>query len=720
MNDSTSATHEYLIGTSKDTFDDQLPREIDVLRLVWYNEALPEAKRITKALHEIKKCYHKAGILIRKKETIRIKVKRLVSSMKRLLSKRKIKSRREKDRQEDFARNILKLFEVCDGNEDLSTAQREFLNDQRTDRLHQIGTNFQSNCDVLTLAENQDGNYSSDYHSTDTDNSSDRETDPDSDPDFDSNGDPDSDPDYSPSEDESNDDSHRKMPISENLLEETSSSKASYRTCEKLLKIGIKIPGANPNNFAVSKSALWKRMTKIRANKRNQLFEELASTNGKVVIQFDGKSCAKLNERHIGKDERLIIVCHTEQKDYALGLFPIPSKRGAAISGKVTDAIHEHDLEDRVVAMVADTEAPNTGPNIGACVLIEEDLDRELIHLMCRHHSFERILEAAFVQCFGPSSAPRIDIFDILNQNWAEIKNGGYIYNPIEREKLNSSPLKKQLAENAKSILLIHANHNHFRKDYAELIDLALKFLGVNTGKTFKVPGATSNARWMARAIYALKTYLFRVTLELSQDSIIALERFCLFVASVYVKFWDQCPNVSDAPINDLKLLKEIDSYKQIDEQISEAALRTMSRHLWYLGDELAPLSFFSDAVSDNDKRTMALAFSPVVGPRTNNSIRYTGELHDIQSLELVDFFSTRSSFIFQLLEIDTEFLQTDPSDWNDNNNYLRAKKMIHDLLTVVNDAAERGLQIGANLIDGQRAKSEKRLQEFFVSAYSS
>lgn len=192
------------------------------------------------------------------------------------------------------------------------------------------------------------------------------------------------------------------------------------------------------------------------------------------------------------------------------------------------------------------------------CAFIEKKLTRPLLHLMCRHHIYERLLESVFQTCFGSSTSPRIDTFDILNQYWNEIKNSGYLYHPIEREKLNSSPLRKILTENAISTLLIHASHGHLRKDYAELNDLALKFAGVNTEKTIKVPGATSNARWMAKAIYALKTYLFRSQLELTQDSIDALERFCLFVVLIYVKFWNQCPNVFDAPINDLTLLKKL------------------------------------------------------------------------------------------------------------------------------------------------------------------
>ena len=45
-----------------------------------------------------------------------------------------------------------------------------------------------------------------------------------------------------------------------------------------------------------------------------------------------------------------------------------------------------------------------------------------------------------------------------------------------------------------------------------ELLELAIIFLGGTPAKgiSFKQPGPMHNARWMAKAIYALKVWLFR------------------------------------------------------------------------------------------------------------------------------------------------------------------------------------------------------------------
>lgn len=708
MNNPNSPTYEYLIGASIEQLGQYLPQEIDVLRMFCHYESLPESNRISEILCEIERCYFVVGIPLKNKETIRIKIKRLVVCMKQLLSKRKVKSRREKQRQEDFSKSIRNLFEVICPHASLSVTQALFLEDQRTNRLHQINeyrNDFEQSSAISSDIDIEELNQNS-YPEYDIDPSSD----------FEPDDNPDTDPEYEPSEDESDD--NIKEPIPRNLLDETSASNASYRVCEKLLKIGIKIDGGNPKKFAVSKTTLWEQMTKSRAELRSQLLNKLSVENNQVVIQFDGKSYSQLGQRHIGREERLIVVCHDVKKNIALGLFAIPSKRGFECASKVTWAIRQHKLENRIVGIVSDTENTNTGERNGACALMEDILQRLLLHLMCRHHIYERILEAVFQIIFGLTTGPRIDTFDVLKQFWADIKNANYAYHPIEREKLNDSPLLKNFTEDAISILLTHSNQNHFRKDYAELIDLNLKFFGINTGRSFKVPGATSNARWMARAIYALKTYLFRSVLELDQSSIENLERFCLFVALVYTKFWNQCPNAIDAPVNDLKLLKEIDLYQQIDGSISMAAMTAFKRHLWYLGDELIVLSLFSDKISDEERIDMSLVLIPVVSNRTNNSIRHTDGLTEIQGLELTDFFSTRSFFMLQLLKIDTSFLMENPDGWNELISFKRAKKKIHDLIVVVNDASEWGLQLGANLIENQRVQSENRLQDFFVSAY--
>lgn len=67
------------------------------------------------------------------------------------------------------------------------------------------------------------------------------------------------------------------------------------------------------------------------------------------------------------------------------------------------------------------TTASNTGNRNGACVQLENILQKNLLHLSCRHHIFEILLEAAFSTSFGPSRSPDIPIFSRFKASWDKI-----------------------------------------------------------------------------------------------------------------------------------------------------------------------------------------------------------------------------------------------------------------------------------------------------------
>lgn len=685
-----------MIGKSISELNQELPKQVDVLRLYFScSPKLPDGKKVSQIVRSIEKRYQENNIQIKSTETIRLKTKRLVKSCKDFIAKRKIcrKPNPERERQIEFAKNLQSSFDVS--------------------------KNTNGPCNPTNQDQSPpQSSGESDYNSLSEDNSIDSDHDPSSDPsdsDEDDDGDDDDDDDYVPDDDDYKQ-SKGKLPIPHSLLEQISKTKASYRICENLLKVGVQIPGGDPINYGLSKTSMWKQITQLRSNQTNEMLAALADSQCKVIIHFDGKTYKKLNKRHLGSEERIVVVCHNEHGDIALGLFAVDSKAAVNCVPPILEAIQKYNLRHRLVGLVCDTEAVNTGRWTGVCASIENALKMLLLHLMCRHHVLEVVLKEVFHEVFGVSRAPRIDTFDVLIANWEFIQQNHYM--PIDHIKLQH-PLIERLAGEAKQLIGKHAREHHFRNDYNELNDLVLKFLGIKTGKSFHVPGATSNARWMVRAIYAIKLYLFRSQIGLDPDFELCLERFCLFVSLTYVKYWNQARNAADAPFNDMSLLKEMDYYSQIDGPIAAAALNAFQRHLWYLSDELITLALFSDKVSHEEKFNMILMMIPIVSIRTQNSIKHVDPIDDFQNLELHQFISPRSRFLFQLLDIDNSFLSVDTADWNDNQEYRIAKKKIHDLIVVVNDCSERTLQLGANIIDNQRVQSDAKLQEFIISSFS-
>lgn len=560
--------------------------------------------------------------------------------------------------------------------------------------------------------ESDTGNLSTEYNrDSDFDH---HESDPDDD-DFNPD-DYDSDPDYDPSNETFP--SHEKTPIPAHLLKEVSENRGSYRLCENLLKTGVKINGGNPNAYGISKTNLWSKIIQLRSSQKNRLLESLSADTCKIILHFDGKQCSRLNERHVGKEERFIILCHTIKGDIPLGFFALKSKSGAECANEILKWLTEYNLSNRVVGMVSDTESTNTGHQNGTCALVEHGLKDQLLYLMCRHHIKEVMLKDLFAIIFGRSQAANITTFNMLIENWDDIKATGFQYAPINNTKLIETPLLRRISQEAIESIKLHAKSKVIREDYAEINDLVLKFFGIKTDIPFRVVGARNNARWMARIIYAMKTYLFRNHLDLDFDFIDSLERFCLFVALIYTKHWNRCTNAVDAAFNDMKLMKELNEYEEIDDEIAHTALVAHKRHLWYLSDELIVLALFSNNVTNEVKRNMVVRMTRHVGQRTQNSIKYTAEIHDIANIELHDFISPRSFFLFERLQLDAAFLHENPGEWHTINAFKRAKQEILGLITVVNDNAERALQLGSNTITNQRVQTQRRLQDFIISTY--
>src|ERR1051325_12227312 len=129
------------------------------------------------------------------------------------------------------------------------------------------------------------------------------------------------------------------------------------------------------------------------------------------------------------------------------------------------------------------------------------------------------------------------------------------------------------------------------RDDYHELLQLWIVILGnVQPGGqmiSFRQPGALHRARWMAKQIYTIKIYLFHEQFSLTARELKGLLDFILFIVQVYLKAWFQAPVGIQAPRIDLQLLKDIQTYKSVYEDVATAVLEKYLNHQWYLSEEL-------------------------------------------------------------------------------------------------------------------------------------
>src|SRR5277367_5012810 len=200
----------------------------------------------------------------------------------------------------------------------------------------------------------------------------------------------------------------------------------------------------------------------------------------------------------------------------------------------------------------------------------------------------------------------------------------------------------------------------------------------------------------MSKLLYMLKIYLFRKQFKLTQRESNGCIEFCLFVALIYVKAWITCPNTVDAPFNDLNLIKAISNYGKVSHPIHKAATAAIFRHLWYLSQELAPLSLFSELTDPDTKRLMASAVKLALQQEcTDRSIKYelTSKQEDLTNTSLDYFIGPASKLLFQILQLDTSFLDADVHEWPEMDSFQEAQKIVRGL-RVINDSGERAIAL--------------------------
>lgn len=323
--------------------------------------------------------------------------------------------------------------------------------------------------------------------------------------------------------------------------------------------------------------------------------------------------------------------------------------------------------------------------------------ENNILSLACRRHVSEILLSSAFKVAMNEvSQSPDISYFVKFKAQW----------NNIDRTKIEPEiktafvDQSISLSEKTEIISFVQnqlRHHKETRKDYVEFLQLPLLFLGETEldGKIIKIhiPGAVHRARFMARVIYSLKMNLFQnecTKLKLfTAQEMMGFIRFNIFVIKCYLKYWFTCSLAAYAPLNDLKLIKDLKEFRQLDRPITDAVLGKLSNHLWYLGDILVGFAFFDPRIDVETLKKMVAALK-VPGDEKNLIRKKTLNLE--QKLDITQMISTNTmkfSEIFYVIESD--FLTTNPSLWKNNSEFIRMARIIHEMI-VVNDPAERGV----------------------------
>lgn len=342
-----------------------------------------------------------------------------------------------------------------------------------------------------------------------------------------------------------------------------------------------------------------------------------------------------------------------------------------------------------------DDTASNTGDWRGACILLERQVGKRLLRLACRRHVYEIMLRTAYESEFGSSSAPTIPFFTRFKKAWKDIDKSKYengIQDQFVREAL------EDVIDDITDFCKNELQEDFARQDYKELLELTLIFLGTYDGEiTFHDPKAMHHARWMAKALYALKMYLFRAIYHLTKNEEEALRNFCIFIVRFYVKAWTRCANVLEAPNQDLNFLKGVRKFAETNEKMSEVVLNKFRTHLWYLAAEPIAFAVFDDNVSLQQKRDLARTLLSQPEPDESTYITRLifspSQITSICDWQLHHFITENTIKLFSRYEINTEFLNKEPTEWPYDDGYNHGKNILSHL-KVANDNAERGVKL--------------------------
>ena len=132
--------------------------------------------------------------------------------------------------------------------------------------------------------------------------------------------------------------------------------------------------------------------------------------------------------------------------------------------------------------------------------------------------------------------------------------------------------------------------------------------------------------------------------------------------------------------------------YQKCDSAVADAAITALERHLWYLTEECAVFSLFSNRVDDSERQQIARQLQRTSRP--TNFVRGNPTFPVLNPrTRLVHLIGPKSWFLFESLGVGTEWLRKSVQQWNLDEDYKEAEMFVRNV-KVVNDVSERAVKL--------------------------
>ena len=517
----------------------------------------------------------------------------------------------------------------------------------------------------------------------------------------------------------------------ENLVSLMARIDMSHSQACSFIQTLIKECGGNPRNVHLTVNYSFRHRQETMHN-ASLYIKERFKPNFPLGLHWDGKSMDDIGEGSHGSTERLaVIVSDFEGNTKFLGApkVPIgvePGMAGINYANAVIHLVNEWKLQDCIASMNFDTTNSNTGKSTGACIRIQEVMDRPLLWCGCRKHVGELHLTHAWESLkVEVTQGPKISIFNIFKDQFHLIDLEKA---PMKIFDINSIQSKdKSFFYNQISIIIqifneVQESGAYLRGDNKELIDLVLMFLGRKTDYKIHKPGATHKARWVMKLLHSIKIVMLEDCLpkdifgkgSSGISKVKKLKRFVFFFVFCYIPWWYTCPLSTSAARNDIIFHEKVLRYTDIDKDISNAVLKSIQRHQWYVVPEMVPLALFDKTLNIHVKKSLAMKILsfPKLEKFQSREGNHWGKpvFPSNMPTDVVQAASSPDVWkFFEILQISHDFLKTSPDTWDENPTYIDGLKKVGHM-KVTNDSAERGVKLIQGSIS--QTKSEDKLQD--------
>ena len=390
-----------------------------------------------------------------------------------------------------------------------------------------------------------------------------------------------------------------------------------------------------------------------------------------------------------------------------------PTSTGLAQAEASFMAIVDWGADDNIVAFNFDTTASNTGQWSGAAIRLNQYLNRPILYLACRHHIFDLLAKNTFHQVVGYDPSPDVAMFKKFKEIFPHINTSG----PFQKFDVDN---KDELIELFTNILTKKDFNGNFfvRKDYRQLCVISLVMVGGELPgdevMRFVAPGACHKARFMAFALNSFKMLAWchlpevkvcfskkvkgQKQLVFEEETLKKLWRWGHFAVKFYVPQFLLATLGRDAPGNDLNLYQSLIQYREVDEELADSALETLSRHTWYLTEYVVLFSLFSDNTTEEEKVKIVERLLTLKDKDSVPSLGHPDFPTVTAETELWDLVTPRSWQFFDIVKSDPVWLTQSVSEWESDPDYLEIKEFV-STVKVVNDSCERAVALATDYV---------------------